>query len=115
MPVIVNTQARLLIGPTVKPKGKDKKNAHKPSSWLPGKNSLDKAYWDQIKNAPTIRNWLKLGWLKIAMDEEVPAPPTFDELAAMSEDELNASLDNEDVPVTWHPLIRAEIERRGSH
>ncbi len=107
MASITNTEPRLINGPPIP--------GHPPPQWLPGKNRLDAKYWSTAQRHSTIKRWLKLGWLKVDLDEEIAdptIPPTDEELAEFSEKELGAALKNENVPVQWHPALEGELAKR---
>lgn len=107
MATIKNTEARLLQGPPVA--------GHKPARWLPGKNPLDLAYWGKVKDRHDIKRWLRLGWIEIDEDEDMPdpnVPPTDEELADFTTKDLRSALKNPTVPVQWHPVLEAELAKR---
>ena len=107
MPTITNNEARLIWGPKIP--------GHPTIQWLPGKNRLDPKYWDTAQNNADVKRWMHLGWLSVDMNEDMPDPaalPSDEELAEFTKKELGAALKNPNVPVQWHPVLEAELEKR---
>jgi hypothetical protein len=104
---IKNTEARLIQGPPLP--------GHKPPRWLPGKNPLDLAYWGKVKDRPDMKRLVRIGWLEVNADEDMPdpnVPPTAEELAEFTTPELRSAIKNTTVPVQWHPALEGELAKR---
>ena len=107
MPVLYNEKPRLIWGPPIQ--------GFKTPKWIPGKNFLDLDYWTKAKKHNTVVRFLELGFLRAALDEDMPdpsIPPTPDQLAAFTPTELKAAMKDPDVPVAWHSYLEAELKER---
>lgn len=107
MATITNNEARLIWAPKV--------SGHPAIKWLPGKNRLDETFWKAAQHNNDVKRWIKLGWLSIDMNDDMPdptIPPTDAELAGFTDTELGAALKNPNVPVQWHPVLEGELAKR---
>lgn len=107
MSVLHNNTARLLVGLTVK--------GYQTPRWIPGRNPLDPDYWAAVKNSSTIKGWLHEKWITPDLGGTMPnpnKPPSADELAGFSLEDLQKALQDTDVPVQWHPTLEAELKKR---
>lgn len=101
MPVLVNTQARLIWGI-----GK---------RWLPGPNPISEKDWARCLTSAGVKRMVDCGWLKYEADRDALDPmavPTAAQLEGFTLDELRGSLASADIPPSYHPAIEAEIQRR---
>jgi len=120
MAAIYNEVPRLIVGITAKTASGQKlkvKGQKNPPAWLPGRNFLDKGYWEAVKNSAFIKGQIRAGHLRVSISEEVPnpqTPPTAAELADFTEGELHAALKDESVPVQWHKTLEAELTKRAT-
>jgi len=109
MAVLINHSARLLVGLTVK--------GHPVPRWLPGRNPLDPEYWAQVKDSAVMKSWRsgRSPMISVDLDGSMPdpdKPPSAEELASFSLDDLRKAIKDPEVPVQWHPILEAELSRR---
>jgi len=109
MAILHNNTARLLVGLTVK--------GFTVPKWIPGRNPIDPAYWEAVKGSSVIKAWTSGPdpLLTYDADGAMPdpdKPPTADELADFTVDELRKAIGDRDVPVQWHPVLEQELKKR---
>ena len=134
---IVNTQPRLLHLPDEVKELKDRdgkmvrnvipngrtiapsvaRGEKKDGAPIPTK--VDRAYWERAKKYPTVRDWLRLGWLKVSdideSGEDMPASLMgYNVRTAITliEGETNKKLLEEWAATETRPEVKAAIEAR---
>ncbi len=121
--IIHNTRPTVIIGPKLPVKDKNGKMKG-ALRLLPGLNEVDDEHWrtlmDYVEQKASKTNkkhaWLtmmELGWIKVDEAEELPEPPTQEELEALTMDELVELSERNDIPTNWlTPMAKEMIKRK---